>query len=97
MPTYLQKAWTDSIDDVNISHVRTAIAETQQMNEEHAAFWVGTQEEEYILETDKSLDMMAVINGEPTKYRAADWNEVEFLYGLMLNEDYNALLGHFKR
>ena len=97
MPTYLQKAWTDSIDDVSINDVRIAIAETQQMDEEHGAFWVGTDEEEYILETDKNLDMIAVANGEATKYRAADWKEVEYLYQLLLNEDYTILINHVKK
>ncbi|MES2061060.1 MAG: hypothetical protein V4456_04015 [Bacteroidota bacterium] len=97
MPTYLQKAWTDSIDDVSINDVRIAIAETQQMDEEHAAFWVGTEEEEYILETDKNLDMIVVANGEATKYRAADWKEVEYLYQLLLDEDYTILINHVKK
>jgi hypothetical protein len=97
MPTYLQKAWTDSIDDVNIDDIRTAIAETREMDADHATFWVGTQEEEYILETEQNLDMVAVINGEAAKYRATDWEEVEYLYKLMLNEEYHLLIDYIKR
>lgn len=52
MTKYLQRAWSDYEDDIDIGNVRKAIVETQAMDDEHGAFWVGTEEEDYILETD---------------------------------------------
>ena len=92
MRKYLQRAWSDSEDDISIKDVLIAIAETKEMDDEHGAFWVGTDEEEYILETDKSLKMICVINGESLNYQAKNWEEVEKLYDLLLKEDFAALI-----
>ena len=91
MIKYLQKAWGDSIDDVSMPDIITAIAETQQMDDEHGAFWVGTEEEEIILETNKWLQMICVVENTELSYKAANWQEVEELYQLLLNEDFEAL------
>ncbi|MEZ2338706.1 hypothetical protein AB6735_23860 [Mucilaginibacter sp. RCC_168] len=96
MKKYLQRAWSDSEDDISIKDVRIAIAETKEMDDEHGAFWVGTEEEEYILETDKALKMICVINGEQLNYQAKNWAEVEKLYDLLLKEDFAALINAFR-
>jgi len=93
---YLQRAWSDGEDDIEMKNVLTAIAEIKEMDDEHGAFWVGTEDEEYVLETDKSLKMICVIDGKQINYQASDWQEVEKLYQLLLNEDFNALVEAIK-
>ncbi|WP_413669306.1 hypothetical protein ACEN9X_04670 [Mucilaginibacter sp. Mucisp86] len=44
MTKYLQRSWSDHEDDIDMENVRKAIAETQAMDDEHGAFWVGTEE-----------------------------------------------------
>ena len=96
MTKYLQRAWSDSEDDISMDNVLTAIAETRDMDDEHGAFWVGTEEEECILETDKSLKMICVIDGNELYYQAKSWDEVIKLYELLLNEDFNSLVNAIK-
>ncbi len=38
---YLQTAWGDSIDDVDMEDIRDVIEETLEMDEENGRFWVG--------------------------------------------------------
>ncbi|GAB4020041.1 hypothetical protein [Spirosoma koreense] len=52
---YLEKAWGDSIEDATIDDVRVAIDEIQQMDEEHGAFWIGSDDGENTLEVNKDL------------------------------------------
>jgi len=92
MTKYLQRAWSDHEDDIDMENVRKAIAETQAMDDEHGAFWVGTEEEEYILETDKSLNMICVADNQEIRYQAKSWNEVEAIYELLLIEDFDGLI-----
>ncbi|MFS2186469.1 hypothetical protein ACCC92_07315 [Mucilaginibacter sp. Mucisp84] len=88
----MQRAWSDYEDDIDIENVQKAIVETQAMDDEHGAFWVGTEEEEYILETDKSLKMICIVNNQEIKYQAKSWNEVEAIYELLLKEDFAGLM-----
>lgn len=92
MTKYLQRAWSDYEDDINIENVRAAIVETQAMDDEHGAFWVGTEEEDYVLEVDKSLSMVCVVHDQEIKYQAKSWKEVEAIYELLLKEDFAGLI-----
>lgn len=92
MTKYLQRAWSDYEDDIDIENVRKVIAETQAMDDEHGAFWVGTEEEEYIWETDKSLNMICVTHNQEIRYLAKSWNEVEAIYELLLKDDFAGLI-----
>lgn len=95
MNNYLQKAWSDPISNVSIQEVRTAILETQQMDDEHCAFWVGVgDEEECILEVSKDLKVIAVFdqdNANAINKQAGDWREIERLYELLLASNLEAL------
>lgn len=74
--------------------VRTAILETQAMDEEHGAFWVGADEDNYVLETRQNREMIIIIFDSEMHYKAKDWAEVEYLYKLVLDEDYESLAAH---
>jgi hypothetical protein len=93
--TYLQKAWGDAIDEVTIEDVRDAIKEVQEIDGEQAAFWVGiVDEDEFILEVNKDLSLMAILDRESEEEihsKAKDWAEVENLFTLFLNEQFDEL------
>ena len=91
--TYLQKAWGDSVDNVTIEDVKVAIAEMQNMNEEHGAFWVGIcNDEESILETNKDLSVVGNFADEPDKEIKAifkTWTDIENAYRYFLSGDFD--------
>ena len=93
--TYLQKAWSDSIDNVTIDDIKTAIDEIQEMDEEHGAFWVGVvYEDENVLETSKDLSVVAIFSDEPEvqfKKQADNWTQIENLYSMFLKGDIEAV------
>ncbi|NEU08634.1 hypothetical protein GZH53_09955 [Flavihumibacter sp. R14] len=92
---YLQKAWSDPLDNVSINDVKTAIHEIKDMDEEHGAFWVGViYEDENILETHKDLSVMAVFSDEPEvqfRKQADNWTQIEDLYSMFLKGELEAL------
>ncbi len=47
--SYLQRAWSDNIENISLEDVKTAIQEIIHMDDEHSAFWVGIGDnEEYV-------------------------------------------------
>jgi hypothetical protein len=96
MNIYLQRAWSDHITDITIADIDTVIIETQEMDDEHGAFWVGVNDEEYILETDKFLDMVLIVDDEETRFKAKNWEEVRYFYELLLAGRYEILVSYFK-
>ena len=83
--TCLEKAWGESLEDVEINDVKKAIGEVQHKDDENGAFWVGW--DEYILESNKDLSVIAVFEdtGTQIKVKAQDWIEIESLYQLLLD------------
>ncbi|MBE9600746.1 hypothetical protein [Pedobacter sp. MC2016-24] len=90
MESYLEKAWGESIDNVRITDVITAITETLNMDDEHGAFWVGVVEhEETVLETDKDLCVVGIFtDGTEIKAKFANRKQVEGLYQLLLDLEF---------
>jgi hypothetical protein len=90
METYLQTAWGDQWDKVDMEIVRTAIKGTKEMDDEHGAFWVGlVKDEENVLEVHKDLELIGVFEDEPgVQYKglAKDWDEVESLFQTLLSD-----------
>ena len=93
--TYLQKAWGDSLENVSINDVRNAIYETQHMDDEHGAFWVGLfNSNENVLEVHKDLTIIGVFEDSPDeqiKRKGKSWEEIESLYCLLLEGHLNKL------
>src|SRR5215212_8339393 len=88
METYLQTAWGDQWDNVNMDIVRTAIKGLKEMDDEHGAFWVGLmKEEENVLEVHKNFDLYGVFEDEPEiqyRGRGRDWAEIDKLFEAFL-------------
>ena len=101
MKNYLQRAWSDAVDNIKIDEVKEAILETQTMDDEHGAFWVGVfDEEETVLETHKDMKLIAVFNGNDEgaiTRQANNWNEVLFFYELLLRGDFDQLSTKMKQ
>lgn len=93
MESYLQKAWGESIDNVNLDDVKLAIQETIAMDQEHGAFWVGlVEDEENVLETNQSLSVTAVFaDGCILKKQFGNWGEIERLYKTFLTGDFDTV------
>jgi hypothetical protein len=93
--TYLQKAWSDPLDNVTIEDVKAAIREIQDMDEEHGSFWVGViNEDENVLETNKDLSLIAIFSDKPDiqfRKQADSWTQIEDLYRMFLKGDLDAV------
>ena len=65
--SYLEKAWGDSVDNPKLKDIKTAIHETQKMDDEHGAFWVSVFDEndiEVVLEVSKNLRITLILDPE---------------------------------
>jgi hypothetical protein len=95
MENYLQRAWSDALDNVGIDEIKEVITELQDMDDEHGAFWVSVvEEEETILEVDKNMKMVAIFSGDvenPVIKKVNTWDEVLSLYELLLEEDFDSI------
>ena len=90
---YLQRAWSDAIDNVKIDDVKIAINETLEMDDEHGAFWVSIIiNDENILEMNKNFEIIGVFednNDIQFKRKFESIEEIIALYEIFLNEDFN--------
>lgn len=90
---YLQTAWGDSIDDVDMEDIRDVIEETLEMDEENGRFWVGifVGDNEVVLETRKNMTVLGIFNDseeEEIEAQFESWSEIESLYELFLAKDF---------
>ncbi|KPH11889.1 hypothetical protein [Chryseobacterium sp. ERMR1:04] len=89
---YLQKAWGDSIDNVNINDIKEAINEALKMDDEHGVFWVSIIiHDENVLEMSKNLDVTGIFednNGLNYKRKFKNIKEIISLYEVFLTEDF---------
>ncbi|MBL0013387.1 MAG: hypothetical protein IPP30_06380 [Flavobacterium sp.] len=65
-PFWIEKAWGDQVENATMDDVRVAIQETLNMDDEHAAFWVGHYENENALEVHKDLEIFYVSGDNQT-------------------------------
>ena len=95
MESYLQLAAGDSVDAVSLKDVQNAIAAIREMDDEHGAFWVGIiEEDETVLETHKDLTVIGIfpqIGGQEIRAQMPNWTEVELLYTLFLDCNFEAV------
>ena len=100
--SYLEKGWGDSVDNPKLEDIKTAITETQKMDDEHGAFWVGVFDEnnkESILEVSKNLSLTLILDPEnpdpetfnEMKSEASDWEAALGKYELLLNGEVEEL------
>jgi hypothetical protein len=101
MENYLQRTWSDAIDNIGIDEVKNAITELQEMDDEHGSFWVSVfGENETVLEIDKNMRVVAIFNGDvenSVEKKLKTWEEVLSLYELLLKEDFESLITRMKQ
>lgn len=86
--SYLQTLSGYSVDEnVSIADVIHAI-DIIAMDDEHGAFWVGMGgEEEYVLEAQKNLNVIAIFEGSECRKQFDNWDEIKILYQHFLHRD----------
>lgn len=90
-PFWIEKAWGDHVDSATMDDVRVAIKETNNMDDEHGAFWVRHNENENVLEVHKDLEIFYVFNDnldDQLKTKLNSWQEAEYLYEQFLDNNY---------
>lgn len=89
---YLATGWGDSVENPNMDDVKKAILENIAMDDEHGAFWVSINGDEYVMEVRKDLKITFVFNDEISGEKYLDyWGEAEHLYERLLAGDYDAI------
>jgi hypothetical protein len=92
MENYIQYAGGYQKDDIDENDNKKAIADIQQMDDEHGAFWVAvTADDENVIEVNRDLSLTAIFDGTETKYKADNWKEVEELYNLLLAGEFDLI------
>ncbi len=80
--------------------VKTALADLQDMDEEHGAFWVSViKDDENVLEVNKNLSVVGVFEDDTNKQyikQCIDFQEIEQLYSMLLNEEFDDLKRRLK-
>lgn len=89
---YIQYAGGYQKDYITDADIKKAIKDVQSMDNEHGAFWISViTDDENIIEVNKDLSLSVIFEGEEIKHQAADWNEVEQLYKLLLSEQFDEI------
>ncbi len=98
--SYIQYLAGYSKDSVNMQDVKTALADLQDMDEEHGAFWVSViKDDENVLEVNKNLSVVGVFEDDTNKQyikQCIDFQEIEQLYSMLLNEEFDDLKRRLK-
>lgn len=89
---YIQYAAGYQKDNIDLSDIKRAIKDVQEMDDEHGTFWASViTDDENVIETNKDLTISIIMDGEESKFQASDWKEVEELYEMLLNEQFDQL------
>lgn len=91
---WIEKDWGDSVENAIFDDIKTAIAETVQMDEEHGAFWVGHMENEFVLEVHKNFDLFFVYGenqDEQIQTKLDNWDDVQHFFQLYFDSEFERL------
>lgn len=92
MESYIQYASGYQKENITFDDINKAILEIQKMDDEHSAFWISViTDDENVIESNKDLPLSIIMDGEESKFKAADWKEVKELYELFLNENFEQI------
>ena len=95
---YLQRAWSDSEDNVTLDDIILAIDELKEMDDENDAIWVSViGDDENIIEVRKNLSLIIDFEDDDLiESKANSWNEVIELYKLLLNKEFDQIIEKVK-
>ena len=91
---YLQRAWSDSEDNVTLDDIILAIDELKEMDDENDAIWVSViGDDENIIEVRKNLSLIIDFEDDDLiESKANSWDEVIELYKLLLNKEFDQII-----
>ena len=91
---YLQRAWSDSEDNVTLDDIILAIDELKEMDDENDAIWVSViGDDENIIEVRKNLSLIIDFeDDELIESKANSWDEVIALYKVLLNKELDQII-----
>ena len=95
---YLQRAWSDSEDNITLDDIILAIDELKEMDDENDAIWVSViGDDENIVEVRKNLTLIIDFeDDELIESKANSWDEVIELYKLLLNKEFDQIIEKVK-
>ena len=95
---YLQRAWSDSEDNITLDDIILAIDELKEMDDENDAIWVSViGDDENIVEVRKNLTLIIDFeDDEVIESKANSWDEVIELYKLLLEKDFDQIIEKIK-
>ena len=91
---YLQRAWSNSEDNITLDDIILAIDELKEMDDENDAIWVSViGDDENIVEVRKNLTLIIDFeDDELIESKANSWDEVIELYKLFLDKDSDPII-----
>ena len=95
---YLQRAWSNSEDNITLDDIILAIDELKEMDDENDAIWVSViGDDENIVEVRKNLTLIIDFeDDELIESKANSWDEVIELYKLLLNKEFDQIIEKVK-
>lgn len=80
-------------DNIDITGITKAISDIQYMDDEHGAFWVSVEVDDYenVIEASKTLTIWIQIEDEAYDFQAPNWDEVQVLYEMLLNGKFDEI------
>ena len=95
---YLQRAWSDSEDNVTLDDIILAIDELKEMDDENDAIWVSViGDDENIKKIKKNLSLIIDFEDDDLiESKANSWDEVIELYKLLLNKEFDQIIEKVK-
>lgn len=98
--SYIQYAAGYEKEDVKPEDIKKAIQDLQEMDEEHGAFWVSVmsnKNDEFVIQTNKDK-VITLIQGEAeTKLSCDSWLEVEEIFNLQINKEFDKVISRVKK
>jgi hypothetical protein len=95
---YIQYAGGYQKGNIDETDIVKAIADIQQMDHEHGAFWVSViTDDENVIEANRDLTLSIIFKGQEINYQAKNWSEVAELYKLLLLEKFNEIAAKLKQ
>lgn len=99
LENYLQRAWSDAMENVNIEDIKLAIQELKEMDDEHGAIWVSViKNDENVIEVEKDLSTYIHFEEQETiSTKLNSWEEVIELYKLLLDQKFDEIISIVKQ
>lgn len=96
---WIEKAWSESVDDATIDDAKTTIDEIITKSGQHAIFWLGHTEKEYVLEIRNNLDLLFIYGknqDKKIKIELVTWDECLHFIKMYFNGEFTLIKEEIK-